>query len=365
MVKLSEQIALEMRERIISGKLLPGSRFPNREELCAEFDVSPLVINHAVKVLAREKFVRVGARKLGTWVTPNPPHLSRYKLVFAGGPHTKSLFLNALQAESKIITASSDRMVECFFGLEGYQQKDKIEELLGDFKTRRIAGLAFGAFPGSLADVMFEPDNLPRVGIGQAYEFRKVPVVQPPFRDVFLEAARFLKEKGCSKTGFVLPAGWAENRREVRSLKEAVELHGLEFREDRIFFAPMWEKNAIAHGMKPLCHPRSPFRVDSLIIGDDNLVAGVDAGLVENSATGLPVVAHGNFPYLVRSVTPITRVAFPIPEMLVKVLDTIDQLRRKEEVPGIQNMPAKLISHEEVCALGDATDPFKVFPSKL
>jgi GntR family transcriptional regulator len=62
-----------LRRRIRSGTYAPGEQLPTRRELCAELDVSDIVIGSAMRILRAEGLVE-SLPGAGVWVAnPLPP----------------------------------------------------------------------------------------------------------------------------------------------------------------------------------------------------------------------------------------------------------------------------------------------------
>lgn len=64
-----QQIAGQLRARIVSGELAPGARLPGVEQICQEAGVAKMTSRKALKLLRDEGYgmVTVG---LGTYVAP-------------------------------------------------------------------------------------------------------------------------------------------------------------------------------------------------------------------------------------------------------------------------------------------------------
>ena len=54
---LYEHVARALREQMDSGALAPGERLPTQEELCRQFDVSRIVVRHALDLLESEGII--------------------------------------------------------------------------------------------------------------------------------------------------------------------------------------------------------------------------------------------------------------------------------------------------------------------
>jgi DNA-binding FadR family transcriptional regulator len=79
-VKQYEQVAEELRLRVVGGALQPGSRLPNEEALAREFGVSRPTLREALRSLAAQNLIRTakGAGG-GSFVTlPSVEHVSSF-----------------------------------------------------------------------------------------------------------------------------------------------------------------------------------------------------------------------------------------------------------------------------------------------
>src|SRR5262245_29184268 len=88
-------IAEQIRRRIVTGELLPGQRLPTRRELNTRFGAGPMTVQRALDRLLRDGFV-VAAGRRGTFVSPQPPHLSHFALSMYTLYPQQSLQLRAL-----------------------------------------------------------------------------------------------------------------------------------------------------------------------------------------------------------------------------------------------------------------------------
>jgi GntR family transcriptional repressor for pyruvate dehydrogenase complex len=84
--KAYEQVADQLRELIVSGKLAPGERLPIESALAREFGVSRATIREALRVLAAQGLVRTAKGPAGgSFVTlPSVDHISSF-VQAAGG----------------------------------------------------------------------------------------------------------------------------------------------------------------------------------------------------------------------------------------------------------------------------------------
>lgn len=67
-----DRIAADLRRKIRSGELEPGSQLPTREDLAVEYRVSLQPVIRALQELGHEGYV-IGRQGKGTFVAEHPP----------------------------------------------------------------------------------------------------------------------------------------------------------------------------------------------------------------------------------------------------------------------------------------------------
>ncbi|HEU5150290.1 MAG TPA: GntR family transcriptional regulator [Iamia sp.] len=72
-MSLAEQVAGQLRERIVTGELSEGTVLPKQEDLLAEFGVSKPSLREALRILEAEGLVLVRRGKVGGAVVQSPP----------------------------------------------------------------------------------------------------------------------------------------------------------------------------------------------------------------------------------------------------------------------------------------------------
>src|ERR1043165_1634150 len=78
-------IVQELREQIVAGELAPGSRLPTRESIGQKYGAGANTWKRALDKLRDDGFIKSSGRN-GTHVCPEPPHLTRYGVVFPDTP---------------------------------------------------------------------------------------------------------------------------------------------------------------------------------------------------------------------------------------------------------------------------------------
>lgn len=123
-------IAGELRERIQSGELPPGARLPTLAELCVTYEVSDIVVRHAIRVLRDEGLVQT-RRGGGTVVRRRPPvrrvAMERYRVETRAGSRPATSFTH-------------DQRV----GWEQYRLDPRFSRTVADHELAELFGVAAG-----------------------------------------------------------------------------------------------------------------------------------------------------------------------------------------------------------------------------
>lgn len=335
-------ISMDLRRRIIEGDFKPGSQLPKRVDLEERFDVSPLTIQRAVDRLIDEGFVYAKTGQ-GTFVADNPPHLSRYGIVFNSHPSDRggwSTFYNALLTEIRLVQRDTPRKLVVYQGLELAERHEERERLIEEVRTHQLAGLIFVFAPHSFIDtpILTEP-RMARVAIMAESKYG-IPAMA--FDGQWAKVIRHFKERGKKRLAMLTSTTIPMSRREA--FMADVRAAGMETR-------PYWH-----HGVHPtapeaaqnivhlMCIAPPEERPDALYISDDNLVPHATAGLLAGGMSvpqEIEVVAHANFPYPTTSLVPAKRMGFDVRKVLQQCLDSIDNQRQGGEVEMVTHVGAK------------------------
>lgn len=334
-----------LRQRIVAGEWAPGSRLPIRAELEQEFGVSGFTMQRALDQLNRDGFT-YGKRRWGTFVAENPPHLSRYGIVFPGRPGNLPVwvrFWTALVNEAANVQESISRQMPVFYGVDGHLDSEDYQRLLQELRHQRLAGLIFPSFPHALTDtpVMLDP-GLPRVAIMGPDErgAHITPLVLdwPSFMDKALD---YLAARGRRRIAMLMAP--SERREFAEQFQRASAARQMETR-------PYWVQqiSQIApQGAQACVHlllrGTAEERPDGLIIADDNLVEYAMAGAMDAGVQlgrDVDVVAHCNFPWPAPQGMAIRRLGFDARQLLESSIEIIDRQRRGEGGAGPVSVPA-------------------------
>ena len=332
-------ILAALRQRIVAGEWNPGARLPIRAELEQHYGVSGVTMQKALDQLNRDGFT-YGKRRWGTFVTQNPPHLSRYGIVFPGRPGTSRVwvrFWSALINEAANLQESRSRQMPVFYGIDGPNDGDDYQRLLRDLRHQRLAGLIFPSLPFTLKDtpVMLDP-ALPRVAIMAPDQGGdKITAVVLDWGSFIEKALEYLATRGRRRIAVLTAPG--EQKDFAGDLRKGLAVRQLETRPYWLQETSQSDVQGAQACVHLLLHGRPDERPDGLIIADDNLVeygvaGAMDAGV--QLGKDVDVVAHCNFPWPAPQSMAIKRLGFDARQILERSIEIIDKQRRGEGIQG-------------------------------
>ncbi|OPZ23191.1 MAG: transcriptional regulator PdhR [Lentisphaerae bacterium ADurb.BinA184] len=330
---VEERLVCDLRSRIRSGRLAPGTRLPPRRELQRLFKVSGVTVDRAVRRLIADGFVRARDRS-GTFVAPTPPHLSRYGLVISQS--FQSRFVQSLLSEGKRMEEQGPRQFPAYFQVRPGEASGDSARLLADLREERLAGLIFLSNPlylDSLPCVSGFPD-VPKVAIVGSTGNPAITAIHPDGEALTRLALDYFRKAGRRRLAAVtisqVDVAWADR------LAELAAAHGIELR-------PAWALGldvgaATWHRRAPalLFQGNGRFRPDALLVADDNLVEHVTLGLRDlglRVPEDVEVVAHANFPLRPPAAVPVRWMGFEADRILQACTETLERQREGKAVP--------------------------------
>jgi len=339
----SEQLAAALRERIVRGDWAPGTRLPPRPALAREMDACLATLQDAVTRVAQEGFLHIGARKQGTFVAQFPPHLTRYRLIFPYGPDDWGQFWHALEAAAQQIATPAQEFL-CFYGLSGHRDIVEYQAVVDEVLTRRVSGLIFASSANELSGTpLLEQPGLPRVAIAAADSLPGIPKVYVDLDGLMRQAVTCLADQGCRRIALLCATHGTVMRDKFRA---AMQHSGFPVNTCREQFASPRHAIVARHLMELMFQSGNPDRPDGLVIADDNLVTAATEGLVRAGIkvpAELRVIAATNFPNILPSHVPVTRIGFDIPALLDLLVLRLKQLKNGEAPPETTYVPATVM----------------------
>jgi DNA-binding LacI/PurR family transcriptional regulator len=336
-----------LRRHIVEGKFAPGSRLPTRRILQGVLGVSPVTLQRALDRLEEEGFVR-SVDRVGSFISPQPPHLSRFPLVFVNSPKAPygpwTRFWQMLATRAPEVAEKSRTKLPVYIGIDGHADNEDYQSLLRDIEMKRLAGLIFPLNPWVLehTPLVTEP-GIPRVAITRS-AVGSMHVVVPDYASFFTRAAEYLAQRKRRRIGLLLRerqlAGWNVD------LEMLFDRFGLTTRPEWIqVVSSLDSARSVTH---LLMSPRNADRPDGLILGDDNWMDHATAGLIA-AGVRVPedadVVTHCNFPQPEPRVMPFKRLGWDVRHLLNSCLEVLADIREGKN-PPIERLEPTLFDHE-------------------
>ena len=338
------RIMEELRRRIVQGALVPGEQLPPRTALLRDFAASSVTVQQALDALKREGFVR-SEPKQGTFVAENPPHLSRYALVFGPDPDNH---LQAFTAALRRVSSAIEKEFRCDFAffenVTGRADTFEYQGLIHDIRTHRVAGLIFCASLDdlSLSDTpISSAPGIARVAIAGR---SKAPAAPGPVCSVIPDNSVFadrslawLYERGRRRVA-VLARGVSPEKTEAFLL--AAQRRGM-------MIKPCWIHEELTFNQarkltELLMSSRPEERPDGLILVNEFLIEPVGIGILTagvQAGSDVDIVAYSNMPCVGSPVVPMRRLGVDMRLRLRLAMDLLDRQQRGESVPPCVLLP--------------------------
>jgi DNA-binding LacI/PurR family transcriptional regulator len=337
------RILEHMRQQIVRGDLTPGMQLPKRTELEREYNVSPLTLQRALQQLIDDGFLYAKTGQ-GTFVAANPPHLSRYGLLFPFHPSDRAQWISyyvAINNEAEAYQREHPNKLRIYYGLEQMDRIDEREKLFSDVESHRLAGLIFASRPHNFQGTpLLDEPQVARVAVMADPGFG-IPSISLEGSSFVTKALDHLAARGRRHVALInnstMGQNWFDLVRREMAKRDMVTfpywIHGVHL------LAADWTRNLVQlifQGPKEL-------RPDALFISDDNLVPQATAGLLAagiNVPDECDVVAHANFPWPTQTLVPARRLGYDAREVLNLCLNSIDRQRQGEQVPPATSVRA-------------------------
>lgn len=339
-----DRIAASVRDRIVRRELLPGSRLPPRTEFERQFDASSVTVQQAFGQLIREGFVQV-LPKRGTFVAEQPPHLSRYAVVFCQCPSEDGFWSRYFSTINQVALSMREQFdfdVQTFYGVDRGGDSEDFAKLVRQVRNHRFAGLIFATPPFHLADTPVLTElGLPRVGIMDE-PMPGVAAVQLDQPQVVEAALDHLQQRGRRRIAVLASGQGAFTGRRLEHLNTQLARRGMQTRPYWLQAIDPHQHEAVRNNSHLLMQCRE--QPDGLVILDDNLEEHAAAGLIAAGASvpaDLDVVAHCNFPSGSYPTIPLRRVGFDLREVLLEAIRLIDRQRAGESVTSVHRVKPK------------------------
>lgn len=325
-ITVSSRLLNDLKQRIVAGEFVPGSRLPTRADLIGAYGTTPVTLQRVCDRLVREGFLVAHGRR-GTFVSDRPPHLTVYALVF---PYHSSptrpwpRFWTALAAEARSVALASGRTLVFSYGNETHQDLAAYRELEENVRSHRLVGLIFASPPHYLSgSSVLEAPGIPRVALMARAAIPGVSTIRLT-GSLMGELVRRLRQAGCRRVAlFTVQEQAADAQRLLGEAGFRVPAHWV--------YQTNYTVTQSARQVAYLLMKNGPrtTRPDGILITDDNLTEPTLAGLADAGVRvprDLTVVTHCNFPAPPPSL-PIVRLGYDTRRVLAACLDSLEAQR--------------------------------------
>ncbi len=340
----TQEITADLKEKIISGKWVPGMRIPTRRQLCAKYVAGPITIQNIIAQFEEDGFLKSDGRN-GTCVVKTPPHMVNVALVFPEEV-TVNRFWNALSTVAREKRSDGLKIIQRFnIRHNGWTDNPDQVGLISDILRKRLMGVFFASIPFLVENtpIVTEP-GIPRCAIMTPKGYPDFSQIYPDAFSFQEKALGYLKSKGRKRIAVIGFPG-------ISALNWLGKISEYGFKS-----GPYWIQGMNLLDTMPgynlarlLFHDSIDERPDGLIITDDNLVESVTKGISESGVRfpkELDVIAHCNFPCIPPSSVPVVHLGYDAREFLEQALRFLRAMRMEGAPPVIS--PVKAVFEGEL-----------------
>jgi DNA-binding transcriptional regulator YhcF (GntR family) len=329
----AEHIAQLLRERILSGKMPPGTKLPSYDELSAQFGVSRPTVSRLLNAMRREGLVTAkGGRSV--YVAERLPHHYRYYWVTSEQPGSLE-WTRFLATFVELIERGKSGLpgqVEVLLGVDGRANNPAYRCLSDAVKQESAAGLLLVNSATIYQLPALQTEGIPRVAIGAALPH--AGLVSLAFDQLFERACRRLAEVG-RRIAVMCPHG-----PNLRTIEASLVRNGISSSQVRLLHIGVLGCERITQ----LLFERSD-RPDTLFLTDDNLVEPTLAGLQQARVEpgSVHILSHCNWPRPLGLSDGIEHLGFDVREIFAASRTCIEALRGGEPAPAF-SVPPRFLS---------------------
>ncbi len=335
-----EEIAGDLRQRIVRGEFAPGERLPNYQTLQKRHEASSVTVRRAVQELVEDGFA-VSRERSGVYVADHPPHEDAFGLVFPSAPDPSgrwNRYFSVLREEA--VRSGAFRI---YHDIDVRRSGPDYARLCEDVARLRLGGVLFASPPWALGGTpLLTADLPPRAAVMGRYEFEETPAIGvgpslPSALEVFAGAGRTRVARVCASSF----AGLASDQAVFEATLAA---RGMETRTRWTQYVDLTHPETALPATLSLFHAEQTVRPDALFVHDDNLIEPVEDALVR-AGVRVPeevlVVAQCNFPQPPPRRVPMRRVGYDTGELLRIALDLFATRMRGEAPPPVSIVPCR------------------------
>lgn len=340
----SKQAAIvsDIRAQIVQGKLQPGQALPSSKNLQRRYAVTPVTVSRATRRLSDAGYL-VSKERQGVYVATSLPHLTRFGIAFYGGPDTRQewpRFFDVIYREAQHPFPEHGASFELYTHLRRGQDSTDYQRLVADLQLGRIGGVLFVSDPWELSgSSLFRFKEVPLMAVAPPGRHPRVHAVV--FAPLFDRVVTWCREQGRRRLAVVQSAVLSRDAEQEARLFSMVDAAGIELPRRWLQYADQRHPAMVGNLLQLLLGGNADDRPDALFLGDDNLLAEADIGIV-NSGLHVPedlaVISHSNLPSPTRCRLPISLIGYDVRGLLGSAIETFRAMQRGQP-PGVTVIP--------------------------
>jgi DNA-binding LacI/PurR family transcriptional regulator len=357
-----------IRQEIINGQVSPGARLPTYDKLQQRFGTTRKTVRRACNRLISIGYIQ-SRPKIGTYVSDTPPHLCRYAIAFPFRPDAEywtDWWTVLAQAATAVVRSAPPKQIVEFYDITGHADVEDYQRLVGDVRSRRLAGIIFLTPPYQLFDTpLSEGCPVPRVYVGDAQGQAKTPSVAPDLHSFLDRALAHAAAQSRRRPILISPGYRVESTWPIWA--DACRRNGMEPARQQLLSLPLHPPEAPRHLTQTLMLLPPEHRPDTLIVAEDHFVEEVTAGLLASNLpeSQLPtVIAYANFPKTPRALLPVTYLGYDSVRIIRECMAVLDAQRRGESIVENTIIPAIFPTEQSALCSGMETFNDTSFPNQ-
>lgn len=358
-VPLYQQVAADIRRKIVAGEMAVGSRIPPHRDLAVLYGVSIITINKALSGLVSEGLLYSHVGR-GTFVMVRPASTSGI-----AAPTTIGFVLRDLSSPffSLIAHGAQQRADALGVGIvfaSSSNRLDREEEQLRRLRILGVHGLIVVSMSRTfrLSEPMqaLHDKNFPYVMVSYT-SGDDIPFVGLDLAEAGYLAAQHLLSLGYTRFGYLIDrVGSLNGELRMSRYKKAIADAGLEIEPSFVFEHPFTgEENDYRSGYAVGERiAKMPSRPDAMFCFNDLGALGLEDGLVDAGLRvpdDVAIVGLDDIELAARARVPLTTLRQPVGEIGARALDTVLARLRGERPPLRQLFPPELVVRASCGAL--------------
>lgn len=339
----SNEIARDIRGKILSGHWQPQQQLPARGALVDLYSSSRATLQKAIDTLCHEGILQTGSTN-GTYVAKRPANLYSTALVLPvdKSRHPEYSYLREALEQQRLHLEERFARLFIIYRLHGDNENDaEFQRLLADARDQKVSGIIYTDTPSESAVNALRHLPLPRVALTRenVFAFSNVACDYEMF---FRMSVEYLKK--CKRSRIAVISNQELNPEYIVNCRKLAANYDM-------VIPPEWE---IGLGLRfhpqhwASCVTRLLFcrrikeRPDGVIIANENLISYVLEALRQEDilpGRNFDIAAHASFPIHAPELLNVRRIGFDIYDIVGSCLEALSQKR-----PAHSFSPLKLVS---------------------